>query len=75
MTKPLKVYQLVEGPISTYDIPMWNEPHGWLVVALVEQENGALEEEEIVLDTFDEAYDIVKWFKGQIIPYEVIGYA
>lgn len=74
MSKPLRVFQLVEGPISTYDIPMWDETHGWLVVALVEQTNGSLEEEEIVFNTFDEAYELVKWFKGQIIPFEVFGY-
>ena len=73
--KPLRVYNLVEGPISTYDIPDWDEPHGWLILALVEQENGALEEEEIVMQTFDEAYEVVKWFKGQTIPFEVFGYA
>jgi hypothetical protein len=74
MNKPLKVYNIIEGPISTYDIPEWNEPHGWLVVCLVEQENGALEEEEIVFDTFDEGYELVKWFKSQIAPHEVWDY-
>ena len=72
--KPIKAYNVIEGPINTHDIPMWDEPHGWLVVALIEQVNGSLEEEEIVFDTFDEAYDLVKWFKGQIIPYEIFDY-
>lgn len=71
---PLKVYNVIEGPISTYDIPDWNDKEGWLMVCLVEQPSGALEEEEIIFDTFDEAYEVVKWFKGQIIPYEVHGY-
>lgn len=73
--KPLRVYNVIEGPIHTLDIPDWDEPHGWLTVCLVEQENGAVEEEEIVFDTFDEAYEVVKWFKDQIIPFDVIGYA
>ena len=71
MDKCLKVYNIIEGPISTYDMPMWDEEPGWVVVGLVEQENGSLEEEEIIFDTFDEAYEIVKWFKGQIVPFEV----
>ncbi len=75
MAKCLKVYNVIEGPISTYDIPLWDEPHGWVVVSLVEQENGALEEEEIVFDTFDEAYELVRWFKGQVSCYEVWDYA
>jgi hypothetical protein len=73
--KPLRVYNVVQGPISTYDIPDWDERHGWLTVCLVEQENGAVEEEEIIFDTFDEAYEVVSWFKGQIIPFDVVGYA
>lgn len=72
---PLRVFNVIEGPISTYDIPDWDEPHGWLTVCLVEQETGAVEEEEIVFTTFDEAYQVVAWFKGQIIPFEVFGYA
>lgn len=74
MDKPLKVYNVIEGPISTYDIPMWNDAPGWVMVCLVEQENGALMEEEIIFDSFDEAYEIVRWFKSQIIPHEVIEY-
>jgi len=69
--KCLKVYSVVEGPICTYDVPDWDDDHGWFVVCLVEQENGALEIEEIIFDTFNEAYELVSWFKGQIAPYEV----
>ena len=71
MDKCLKIYNIIEGPINTLDIPMWDEDHGWFIVALVEQENGALEEEEIIFDTFNEAYEVVKWFKGQIAPFEL----
>ena len=73
--KCLKVYNIIEGPISTYDIPDWDEEHGWMVVCLVEQENGSIFEEEINFTTFNEAYELVKWFKSQIIPYEVWDYA
>ena len=41
------------------------------MVALVEDLNGAILEEEILFDTFDEAYELVKWFKNQIVPYSV----
>lgn len=75
MSKPLKVYNVNYGPFHTSDIPGWDDVDGWMVVCLVEQINGAVEEEEIVFDTFDEAIEIVDWFKGQIIPFEVFGYA
>lgn len=73
--KPLRVFNVNHGPYHTSDIPGWNEAHGWMVVCLVEQVNGAVEEEEIIFDTFDEAIELVDWFKGQIIPFEVFGYA
>lgn len=74
MDKPFKVYNVIEGPINTHDIPFWDDEHGWLMVCLVEQDNGALMEEEIIFDTFDEAYEVVKWFKSQIAPHEVWNY-
>jgi hypothetical protein len=69
-----KVYQIVEGPIHTDDYDDWDEETegaGWVVVALVEDLNGAILEEEILFQTFDDAYELVKWFKNQIIPYPV----
>jgi len=74
MDKPFKVYNVIEGPIHTNDIPDWDDEKGWLMVCLVEQDNGALMEEEIIFDTFDEAYEVVKWFKSQIAPHEVWNY-
>jgi len=71
MNNCLKVYNIIEGPINTHDVPDWDDEHGWFIVGLVEQSNGALEEEEIIFDTFNEAYEVVKWFKGQIVPFEV----
>lgn len=71
MGKCLKVYNVIEGPISTHDVPDWTEDHGWFIVALVEQENGSLQEEEVVFDTFNEAYEVVKWFKGQVTTFEL----
>ncbi len=72
--KCLKVYSVIEGPYHTSEIPDqdndWGEA-GWVVVALVEQENGSLAEEEILFDTFNEGYELVSWFKGQVAPYEV----
>lgn len=47
MNSPLKVYNVNHGPYHTSDIPGWNEEPGWMVVCLVEQVNGSLEEEEI----------------------------
>lgn len=70
----IKVYGIIEGPISTYDYPMWEEGPGWVVVCQVEQLNGSLAEEEILFDTFDEAYELVKWFKNQCVPYTVWDY-
>ena len=75
MDKCLKVYQIIEGPMWSSDIPMWDDQEGWVVVGLVEQENGALLEEEIIFDTFNEAYEVVKWFKCQVAPFEVWDYA
>jgi hypothetical protein len=67
-----KIYNVIVGPIhaSEYDGGDCYDDE-WVILALVEQPNGALEEEEIVLDTFDEAYEIVKHFKSQIIPFEI----
>ena len=67
-----KMYQVIEGPIHTSDIEdsYYDEKDGWIVVGLVEQVNGSILEEEVLFDTFDEAYEVVKWFKQQIIPFE-----
>jgi hypothetical protein len=74
MEKYIKMYQLVEGPMWSGDIPMWDDQEGWVVVGLIEQENGALMEEEVIFDTFDEAYQCVYWFKSQIAPFEIKDY-
>ena len=74
MDKIIKVYGVVEGPFSTHDIPDWEEEHGWLLVCQVEQLNGSLDVEEVVFDTFDEAYEITRWFKSQCVPFEMTGY-
>ena len=73
MESVLKIYNAIEGPIHTSEIPD-TEDTGWVVVCLVEQEDGSVREEEVLFDTFDEAYEVVSWFCKQIAPFLLRGY-
>lgn len=70
-----KIYGVVSGPYHTSDVEgddnYDEDTDGWFVCCSVEQENGSLEDEEIFFDTFDEAFEVVDWFKASIIPYEI----
>jgi len=65
------IYGIVEGPIHSSDIPNWDDDkEGWMILAQVEQSNGAIMCEEITFDTFDEAYEVIKYFKEfRPLPY------
>jgi hypothetical protein len=70
----VKVYGIAEGPIYSDDYEGWDEElegEGWVVVALIEDVNGSIFEEEIIFETFDDAYELVSWFKKQVAPYTV----
>lgn len=71
MSKVTRIYNSIEGPIASSEIPDWEGPPGYMILCLVELPDGSLEEQEMVFDTFNEAYELVSWFKSQIIPYEV----
>jgi hypothetical protein len=73
ITDFVRIYNVIEGPIHSDDYIDWgdDQEEGWVIVALCEDKNGALVEEELVLDSFDDAYVIVKHFKDQIIPFKM----
>lgn len=66
-----KIYNVISGPIHTDFYPDWDEGEGWVLLVLTEDHNGALINEEIVVNTLAEALEIVDWFKGQIVPFEI----
>lgn len=66
-----KIYNVLSGPIHTDFYPDWNDDEGWVLLVLTEDAHGSLINEEIVMDTFAEALEIVDWFKGQIAPFEI----
>lgn len=70
----IRIYNVTEGPFHPSDYDAFAEEDEWVVVCLVETAAGALVEEEICFDTFDQAYEVVKYFKRQIKPYILEGY-
>jgi hypothetical protein len=68
----MKIYQVVEGPMWSREMEGYPEDSDfYITVCLVEQDDGSLLEEEVAFATFNLAYDVVKHFKAQIIPYSV----
>jgi hypothetical protein len=66
------IYQIVEGPMWSREMEGYpDESDFYVLVCLVEQADGSLYEEEVVFPTFNLAYDVVKHFKSQVVPYSV----
>jgi hypothetical protein len=68
----LKVFGVIEGPIHSSDYDAFAEEDEWVVVCILEGPGGALVEEEVIFDTFDEAYEVVKHFKRQMKPIQLV---
>jgi len=70
-----KIYGVVSGPFHTDDVQgvdYYDEDYeGWFVNCIVEQTDGSIDDEEIFFDTFEEALEVVEWFKASIVPYEI----
>lgn len=67
----MKIYGVIEGPLHSSDYDAFAEEDEWIVVCILEGPWGALLEEEVFFDTFDEAYEVVKYFKRQIKPLQL----
>jgi hypothetical protein len=66
----IKIWGVVSGPFSTQDIEEWDEPDdAWMVVCQVENDYGGLDVEEITFHTFDDAYEVVAFFKHGKAPF------
>jgi len=69
------IHRVVEGPFTQEDLGYeWDGPQeaeAYLVVLL--EHDGELEEVEWYCATLDDAYDIVKHFKGSIEPIVIEG--
>lgn len=66
----VKIWGVIEGPFSSQDIPDWDEgDECWMLVCQVENSYGGLEVEELTFYSFDDAYEIVRYFKHGRAPF------
>lgn len=74
-----EIVNVLRGPIHSSEIPDWDIEtdgfglpygEGYVLVVTLRDERGVLSEEELILEDFDEALDIVDHFCNQIIPLE-----
>lgn len=66
----LTIWGVVVGPFSSQDLPEWEYGEdGWMIVCQVENSYGGLEVQEVPFRTFDEAYEVVSYFKHGRAPY------
>lgn len=74
-----RIYGVISGPWHSSEVPDWDHEEdgwglrfneGWVVVVQMEDERGTIKPEEVVFEDFEEAMELVDWFKGQIAPYE-----
>jgi len=59
----IHIYGIVEGPFHSTEMQGWDEDECWIIVCQVENAFGGIEVEELTFWTFDDAYEIVKYFK------------
>lgn len=75
-----KIYGVISGPYYSAEVPDWDIDEdgwglpygeGWMLVVQMDDERGVgISVEEIILETLDDALEIVNWFKSQIVPYD-----
>lgn len=75
-----KIYGVISGPYYSSEVPDWDIDddgwglpygEGWMLVVQMDDERGVgISVEEIILETLDDALEIVNWFKSQIVPYD-----
>ena len=66
----LTIWGVVCGPMHSSEIEGWeDEEDSWVVVCQLENSYGGLDVEEINFYTFDEAYEVVDYFKHGKAPY------
>lgn len=74
VNQTVTVYGIVEGPFHSDDVMGWDEGDCWLVLCQVENAFGGIELEELAFYDFDDAYEVVKYFKephsGPFVIYE-----
>ena len=66
----LTIWGVVVGPFASQDLPEWEHGEdGWMIVCQVENSYGGLEVQEVPFRTFDEAYEVVSYFKHGRAPF------
>jgi hypothetical protein len=66
----LTIWGVVVGPFASQDLPEWEfGEDGWMIVCQVENSYGGLEVQEVSFRTFDEAYEVVSYFKHGRAPF------
>lgn len=69
----IKITSVLAGPFHSSEVPYWDsDEEGFILVCNVwDVELGKLIQEEVVVDTLDEAYEIMGHFMKQLKPYEM----
>ena len=68
----IHIYGIVEGPFHSSEIEDWDEDECWMIVCQVENAFGGIEVEELTFWTFDDAYEVIKYFKdGRPTPFVI----
>ena len=69
----IKITSVLAGPFHSSEVPDWYyEDEGFILICNVwDADLGKLDQDEIVLKTLDEAYEIIGHFMKQLQPYEM----
>ena len=69
----IKITSVLAGPFHSSEVPDWDyEEDGFILICNVwDADIGKLIQDEIVLETLDEAYEIMGHFMKQLQPYEM----
>ena len=69
----IKITSVLAGPFHSSEVPDWDsDDEGFILLCNVwDAEIGKLVQDEIVLDTLDQAYQIMGHFMQQLKPYEM----
>jgi hypothetical protein len=69
----IKITSVLAGPFHSSEVPDWDyEDEGFVLICNVwDADIGKLIQDEIVLETLDEAYEIMGHFMKQLRPYEM----
>ena len=64
------IWGVVVGPFASQDLSDWEYGEdGWMLVCQVENSYGGLEVQELPFHTFDDAYEVVSYFRHGRAPY------